>query len=154
MLELCGEDKGLLVRNIRRAIADSHYELGNKDACDQLYSAWLEQDPDWGWGYIGWADCYWNDSSNLIKSEEILKRALSRESVNDRADVLQRVIDLYKELGRSQEAAKLKKQAQAFQKLNSTKYMNTLISSEKIGRNAAEEINDKIFWLAAKVRFP
>jgi hypothetical protein len=35
-------------------MADSHYELGDKDTCDQLYNAWLEENPDWGWGYIGW----------------------------------------------------------------------------------------------------
>lgn len=135
MLELCGEDNGLLVENTRRAIADSHYELGEKDKCDQLYNAWLEQDPDWGWGYIGWADCYWNDSSNLLKSEEILKKALSRERVNDRVDVLQRAIDLYKELGKPQEAALLKKESQAFQRLNPLNYLNTPIRSEKVGRN-------------------
>jgi len=135
MLELCGEDHGLLVENTRRAIADSHYELGDKDTCDQLYNAWLEENPDWGWGYIGWADCYWNDSSNLFKSEEILKRALSRESVNNRADVLERAIDLYEELGKHQEAAVLRKGAQAFQRSGPLKYMATPIRSEKVGMN-------------------
>ena len=53
ILELCGEDQGLLGENTRRAIADSHYELGDKDTCDQLCRAWLEESPDWGWGYIG-----------------------------------------------------------------------------------------------------
>ncbi|CEO87969.1 hypothetical protein [Syntrophaceticus schinkii] len=63
MLELCGEDEGLLVENTRRAIADSHYCLGEKEKCDELYSRWLEDNPDWGWGYIGWANCYWFDRS-------------------------------------------------------------------------------------------
>lgn len=91
MLELCGKEQGLLVENTRRAIADSHYSLGDKEECDHLHSTWLEANPDWGWGYIGWFDCYWFDKSkdplNLDKSEEILKKALSRESINDRADV-------------------------------------------------------------------
>ncbi len=135
MLELCGTDHGLLVDNTHRAIADSHYELGDKDKCDQLYSTWLEENPDWGWGYIGWADCYWNDSSNLLKSEGILKRALSQESLQDRSDVLERAIDLYGELGNHQEADALKKELGALARLEPTKHINTPVRSEKVGRN-------------------
>ena len=135
VLELCGEDDDFLVENMRRAIADSHYQLGNKDKCDELYSTWLEENPDWGWGYISWADCYWNDSSNLLKSEEILKRALLRKSVNDRSDVLERAMNLYEELGKYQEAAELKKEAKTFAGLNSMKYTDTPIRSERVGRN-------------------
>jgi hypothetical protein len=58
MLELCGTSDKLLIENTKRAIADSHYELGETDKCDQLYSTWLEENPDWGWGYIGWSDCF------------------------------------------------------------------------------------------------
>lgn len=135
MLELYGTDHGLLVDNTRRAIADSHYELGEKDKCDKLYSTWLEENPDWGWGYIGWADCYWNDSSNLLKSEEILKRALSQESLQDRSDVLERAVDLFEELGKHQEADALKKELGALARLNPMKYINTPVRSEKVGRN-------------------
>lgn len=139
MLELCGEDKGLLVENTRRAIADSNYELGNKDKCDQLYSVWLEQDPDWGWGYIGWSDCYRFDRIknplNLEKSEEILNRALAREDVNDRVDVLERTVDLYEELDKHQEAAVLKKELETLSRVNPMKYIGTPIRSEKVGRN-------------------
>lgn len=120
MLDLCGEDEGLLVENTRRAIADSHYCLGEKEKCDELYSTWLEDNPDWGWGYIGWANCYWfdrpKDPLNIEKAAEILKKALSRESINDRADVLERAIDLYEKLGEREEAAILKKEANAFAK--------------------------------------
>lgn len=139
MLELCGEDEGLLVENTRRAIADSHYCLGEKEKCDELYSRWLEDNPDWGWGYIGWANCYWFDRSkdplNIEKAAEILKRALSRKSINDRADVLERAIDLYEKLGEQEEAAILKKEAKAFAKQNPLKGINTPIRSEKVGRN-------------------
>lgn len=139
MLELCGEDEGLLVENTRRAIADSHYCLGEKEKCDELYSRWLEDNPDWGWGYIGWANCYWFDRSkdplNIEKAAEILKRALSRKSINDRADVLERAIDLYEKLGEQEEAAILKKEAKAFAKQNPLKGINTPIRSERVGRN-------------------
>ena len=139
MLELYGTAHRLIVENTRRAIADSHYELGEKEKCDYLYNKWLEENPDWGWGYIGWADCYWfdksKDSLNLKKSEEILKRALSRESIHDRADVLQRAIDLYEELGKHEEAAALKKEVGTLARLNPMKHISSPIRSEKVGRN-------------------
>ena len=59
----------------------------------------------------------------------------SRESVNDRADVLERAVDLYKELGKPQEAAVLQKEAEAFARLNPAKYINLPVRSEKVGRN-------------------
>jgi len=139
MLKLYGTGHGLLVDNTRRAIADSHYELGEKEKCEQLYSFWLEENPDWGWGYIGWADCYWFDKlkepSNLKKAEEILTRALLRKSVNDRVDILQRAIDLYTELEKHQEADALKKEAGALARSNPIGYMNTPAKSDKVGRN-------------------
>lgn len=139
MLELCGRENGSLVENTRRAIADSHYSLGEKSKCDLLYSTWLEENPDWGWGYIGWADCYWfdkpKDPSNLAKAEEILKRALLRENLNDIECVRERAIDLFKDLGKHQEAAELKKEQETYSKLNSKKYTNIPIRSEKVGRN-------------------
>jgi len=138
ILELCGTDHGLLVENTRRAIADSHYELGEKEKCNQLYSTWLEENPEWGWGYIGWSDCYRfdkpKDPMNLEKSNEILKRALSRESINDRVDVLERAIDLCEELGKHQEAAILMKEAKSFIKRNPVGY-NIPTKCEKVGRN-------------------
>lgn len=56
MLMLCGKEDGLMIENTRRAIADSHFDLGNEDECKRLYAMWLEADPNWGWGYIGWSD--------------------------------------------------------------------------------------------------
>jgi hypothetical protein len=58
MLAVCGDEDDLIIENTRRAIADSHFELGNEEECDRLYSMWLGADPNWGWGYIGWSDCY------------------------------------------------------------------------------------------------
>ncbi len=52
-----GED-GLITGNFRRALADSYFETGHQQKADELYQSWLDDDPAWGWGWIGWADCY------------------------------------------------------------------------------------------------
>jgi tetratricopeptide (TPR) repeat protein len=51
-------DDGLITENRRRAVAESYYELGEADKAEALYREWLDADPRWGWGWIGWSDCY------------------------------------------------------------------------------------------------
>jgi hypothetical protein len=58
-LKLFPDESPNLVKNMKCAIADSYFSLGNKKKTDSLYREWLEKDPQWGWGWIGWSDCYW-----------------------------------------------------------------------------------------------
>jgi hypothetical protein len=44
--------------NLRRALAETFFEIGEHDTTDKLFGSWLTADPQWGWGWIGWADCY------------------------------------------------------------------------------------------------
>ena len=48
----------LMAENCRRALAESYFEAGLTGKAEELYTAWLAADPGWGWGWIGWADCY------------------------------------------------------------------------------------------------
>jgi hypothetical protein len=49
----------LLTENMRRALAESVYALGGQARSEVLYRKWLAEDPQWGWGWIGWADLYY-----------------------------------------------------------------------------------------------
>src|SRR5260370_42018142 len=51
-------EDGLTAGNFRRALAGSYFETGQQETADELYQSWLEEDPAWGWGWIGWADWY------------------------------------------------------------------------------------------------
>jgi tetratricopeptide (TPR) repeat protein len=51
-------DDDLLIENRKRALAESYYELGETEKSELLYREWLQQDPQWGWGWIGWSDSY------------------------------------------------------------------------------------------------
>lgn len=134
MIKIINKDDLLTIENTKRAIADSHYELGDKEECDRLYGNWLKEDPSWGWGYIGWSDCYGFGTKhiepNLKKSEEIIRLALDREDVRDREDVLMRAAEIYEELGEKEKAKKLDKEMKALDKRSST-----VTKPAKIGRN-------------------
>lgn len=96
------------ILNMKRAIAESYFELGQADEGENLFKEYLQQYPTWGWGWIGWSDQYWlfakEDNKNSEKAIEILKQALEVDGLEDRFDVLDRLSDIYTELGMLEEA--------------------------------------------------
>jgi hypothetical protein len=44
--------------NMTRAIAESLFNMGDRKAAFSLYKSRLEENPRWGWGWVGWADLY------------------------------------------------------------------------------------------------
>lgn len=137
LLELSGDQDELIVENTRRSIAESHYALGNKQECDRLFDMWLTDDPAWGWGYIGWSDCYQygtkNIAANHVKAEEIINRALGEKNLRDRADVVDRAIEIYTDLGQKEMVAELVKELQELKKAPAK--TNAPVIVTKIGRN-------------------
>ena len=81
--------------NIRCALANCYYDQGEFDTCDQLFEEWLTAEPEWGCGWIGWADCYsfytHGKSNNLEKAKRIIQRGLASQQVDNRAHVLDRL---------------------------------------------------------------
>ena len=109
-------DDDLMIENRRRALAESYFELGETDRAEALYRDWLSADPGWGWGWISWADRYVftsTASKDPNRSEQILREGLAIAEVRDRADLLERLGDLYEDQGRKKEAAEFRRQAKA-----------------------------------------
>jgi tetratricopeptide (TPR) repeat protein len=107
-------DDELLTENRRRALAESYYELGETASAEALYRGWLHLDPRWGWGWIGWSDCYRFTRTELRdwgRSEQLLREGLAVAEVRDRADLIDRLADLCQEQGRVAEAKELWRQA-------------------------------------------
>ena len=97
----------LMTENCRRALAESYFEAGLTSKAEELYTAWLAADPGWGWGWIGWADCYsagWRESRDYGRAEELLRRGYAVPEVRDQADIASRLRDLCQETGRPGEA--------------------------------------------------
>ncbi|MFB6367805.1 SEC-C metal-binding domain-containing protein [Paenibacillus elgii] len=136
------------ILEMRRAIAESYFELGNNDKGERLFKEYTEQHPDFGWYWIGWSDQYGlyanEGNQNFEKAIDILKQALKIEGLRDRFDVLERLDDLYMELGKHQEAAEVRQDILDQMKAkNASRPKVTLsprikaipVTSVKIGRN-------------------
>jgi tetratricopeptide (TPR) repeat protein len=107
-------DDELLTENRRRALAESYYELGETDKAESLYRDWLKLDPRWGWGWIGWSDCYRFTRTELRdwgRSEQLLREGLAVADVRGRSDLAERLADLCEEQGRVEEAKEFRQQA-------------------------------------------
>ncbi len=107
-------DDDLMTENWRRALAESYYELGEADKAEALYRGWLHLDPRWGWGWIGWSDCYRftrTERRDWSRCEQILREGLSMADVRDRADIADRLADACEEQGRGEAAVEYRRQA-------------------------------------------
>lgn len=78
------EETEELIDQMREAIAQSYFHLGDFEKADALYRNWLNENADvriW----LSWSGCYQFDGKarDLKRSEEILKEGLSRGNEND-----------------------------------------------------------------------
>jgi tetratricopeptide (TPR) repeat protein len=119
----------LMTENRRRALAESYFELGESDTAEALYRDWLQADPRWGWGWIGWSDGYGflRKVRDWPRAEQILREGLAVDLVRDRLDILERLADVCDEQGRKGEAAQLRKEAK--------RSVAAKVTRPKIGRN-------------------
>jgi hypothetical protein len=116
------EDEGRYVM-FRRAQGEALWHLERYAEAEAVYQALVERLPDEGWGYIGWSDNYhWGHGRPIDhgRAEAILLQALERPSLEDRADVLARLVRLYKEWGKAEKQA-----AAAIQLLEETQARST-----------------------------
>lgn len=104
----------LMVENRHRAVAESYYELGETVKAEELFERSLAADPCWGWGWIGFADLYFFSDKrpkDYDRAEELLKRGYATLGVRDRQGIADRLVMLYRETGRDEEADALAAEA-------------------------------------------
>jgi len=87
--------------NVRSSLAETYYQLGEKEKADSLYEKWLKNEPEWGWGWIAWSDCYWlwrhiGLKQDFRKAERILRKGFSVKNVCDKEYIEERLTDLLK----------------------------------------------------------
>jgi tetratricopeptide (TPR) repeat protein len=117
-LALFPDEESDRVLSLLRAQGEALWFLGRQPEAEQVYVALVEQLPDEGWGYIGWADHYWmyRDSPQDYRTAvAILERALVRPALRDREYVLERLANLYSRWGKPQEQAAVVAQQQQHQ---------------------------------------
>lgn len=145
LLARLNADEQLIIENTRRALADSHFALGHISDCDRLYQAWLIEDPTWGWGYIGWSDCYamgfGKTETDLDKAAEIIGQALAVPNILDRDEVIRRAIDIHAKTGDQASVAALRAELNQLQPRNESLMKHGHLAqpvqaqAEHIGRN-------------------
>ena len=116
------EENRLMVENRRRAVAESYFELGETDKGEALFEQWLAADHRWGWGWIGWADLHFfanNQPKDYTRAEDLLRRGYATPGVRDREDIADRLVLLYRETGRDEEAEALSAEAKRISRSNS-----------------------------------
>lgn len=127
-------DDILTLENSQRAIAETYFIIGNTELGEKLFEQLLNENPRWGWGWIGWSDQYWlckGEKADFKKGEELLVKALNIKNVNDRSYIEERLLELYNESGEHEKLQALEgrlKQEDAI-----TEFIST--TKKKIGRN-------------------
>ena len=85
----------LPVESFQAALAQSHFELGDREEGDRLFRRWLDECPQWGGGWMAWSDGYWLFAGPRIKdaarAEQILQEGLAVPGVENRTDLLDRL---------------------------------------------------------------
>jgi tetratricopeptide (TPR) repeat protein len=120
MHQFSAEDDHVLVGNCLRAEAEALWGLGEPVAAEEHYEALIRRYPNFAWGYIGLADCFWlgpdpvPQPKEFARAEAVYQRALAVPTLEERADVLERLADLYLERGDpDDEVAVVRRQADA-----------------------------------------
>jgi tetratricopeptide (TPR) repeat protein len=105
----------LMIENRRRAMAQTYFDAGMTEKAEELFRSWLDADPAWGWGWIGWADCYlpWDGrTADFGQAEDLLHRGYRVPGVRDRADIADRLKEVCEDTGRPDEAKEFGEQAE------------------------------------------
>lgn len=108
-------DSSLDNENIRRNIAETYFMMGKPHKGEELFKKYLEDDPDWGFAYIGWFDMIWREAKerDCAKAEKLLLEALENKNLRDRDVVWERLLSLYKECDEKQKYEEVQKRVEA-----------------------------------------
>jgi tetratricopeptide (TPR) repeat protein len=93
----------LVIKNMKRAEAESYFFLGEKEKGDAAFKKIIEEFPKSAWGYIGWGDMYWlfrrNEKlppRNYDNAEKIYRMGLAK-ATSDKRVILDRLRDMEEE---------------------------------------------------------
>jgi hypothetical protein len=117
LAQFVAEDDELLVGNFLRAEAQALWSLGEQAAAEERHEALIARLPNFAWGYIGLAVCYWLAPEptpvpkQYARAEAIYQRALAVRTLEDRIAVFERLADLDAERGETVTAEQWRQQA-------------------------------------------
>ena len=103
-----------IVLYFERGKGEALFQLGRAADGEAVYENLVQRLPDAGWAYIGWAREYsfWK-KPNYAHAAPILQRALQRPDLQNRAEVMEELIDVYYEWGKDAKAEAVEKEYDA-----------------------------------------
>jgi hypothetical protein len=99
---------GLLLENCKSQMAETLFLVGKAEQGEEAFRRLLDEDPLWGYGWIHWSNCYnfigREEDRDPVRAEQILKQGLAVVGVRDRKHMLERLVEVYEDAGRNEEA--------------------------------------------------
>lgn len=142
-------DPKLIYENAKRDIADVYAYMGNTEKAYELYNEYLENDPLWGWGWIGYYRLLNDNNAPEFTSviEQLYEKIKSNVHFRDMEDLCQELSYEFDAIGESDKSKYLEKRyeqeqkkisknsAEFFNNVNSTVEKSSALESRKIYPN-------------------
>lgn len=96
----------LFYENAKRDIADAYFDMGDPDKCIELYEGYLNEDPLWGWAWIGYYRTLQRVDEDRFVSvlEELYKKVEDGAEFRDKEDLYRELGDEFNTLGNKDKA--------------------------------------------------
>ena len=96
----------LFHENAKSDIADAYADMGNIEKCFQLYEEYLQEDPLWGWAWIGYFRQLQEYDEERFEPtlEELYRKVNSGADFRDKEDLYSELGDEYNTLGNKERA--------------------------------------------------
>lgn len=105
-IEWKDDSTNLFYENAKRDIADLYASLGDFKTCMNLYEKYLEEDPLWGWAWIGYFRQVHEDNDEQFEKilDDLYHKIKSGVGFRDKEDLYYELKNEYEELGNEERA--------------------------------------------------
>ena len=139
------EDTSLFHENAKRDIADTYADMGNVEKAYELYRGYLEKDPLWGWGWIGYYRLLNDNDDPMFHDviEELYQKIKKGVRFRDMDDLCSELADEFYTIEELDKADYLEK-----------KYEECELEKKKDTVQLFELLNEKLVSFAAGKIYP
>jgi tetratricopeptide (TPR) repeat protein len=140
-------DSKLFHENAMRDIADAYADMGNVEKAYELYQKYLENDPLWGWGWIGYYRQLNNHDNPKFTQviEELYEKIRKNVLFRDMNDLCRELSDEFEAIGESDKAIYLTDKYEQEKRKDSEKMIKLLRNKGFVNENLLSYTNVKIY---------
>ena len=140
-------DSKLFHENAKRDIADAYADMGNTEKAYELYREYLDKDPLWGWGWIGYyRQLNDHDEPEFIEViDELYKKIKNNVRFRDMDDLCRELSDEFETIGESEKAKYLAERYEQEKKKDTERLAKFLKCKGLIGGKLSDYTSGKIY---------